>query len=237
MVNGPRQVYIERSGKLELTNVVFPDKVPVSRLDWEDGALLTRVLEERFIAAKDGTVEGQILWDDYFCPTTSGRPTKEYVLWRALPRPRDLIFFANAAISTAVNRRKTGVEEEDILEAERTYSRFAFDAVLVEADATLAGAEAILMEFVGEHHLLTVGEVSDLLTRAGVAQGDHAQVITELVGLSFLGLETKQDEFKYVDDIRDQGRNERLAQRLAAARGTPVQFEVHPAFRPYLEIS
>jgi len=220
-----------------LVNMREPDKVPVSRLNWEDGELLTRVLEERFIAAKDGTVDGQVLWDDYFCPTTSGRPTKEYILWRALPRPRDLIFFANAAISTAVNRRKTGVEESDVLEAEKTYSRFAFDAVLVEAEATLARAETILMEFVGEHHLLTVTQLSDLLTRAGVDVGEHGQVITELVGLSFLGLETRENEFKYVDDVRDHQRNERLAKRLAERRGTPVQYEVHPAFRPYLEIS
>ena len=31
MVNGPRQVYIERSGKLELTNVVFHSSCPIAR--------------------------------------------------------------------------------------------------------------------------------------------------------------------------------------------------------------
>ena len=32
MVNGPRQVYIERSGKLELTNVVFQNDDHVMRI-------------------------------------------------------------------------------------------------------------------------------------------------------------------------------------------------------------
>jgi hypothetical protein len=220
-----------------LVNMREPDKVPVSRLNWADGELLTRVLEERFIAAKDGTVDGHTLWDDYICPTTKGQTTKDYILWRALPRPRDIIFFATAAISTAVNRRKTGVEEADVLEAEKAYSRFAFDAVLVEAEATLAGAETVLMEFVGERYLLTAAELADLLARAGIGERDVSMVISELVGLSFLGVETSDGVFQYVDDVRDQQRNDRLARRLAEQRGTPVQYVVHPAFRPYLEIT
>ena len=86
-----------------------PDKINPQTIQWQDEELLIRVLEERSAANRLGGVrqlEGEALWSEVFCPEVHGLPTRDYFLWRALPRPRDIIFLGNSALATtAINRR------------------------------------------------------------------------------------------------------------------------------------
>ena len=67
-----------------------PDKIKTLQVRWTDPALLARVIEDRYIAAKDGDAEPKDVWN-FFCAEVSGLVTEEYMLWRCLARPRDLI--------------------------------------------------------------------------------------------------------------------------------------------------
>jgi hypothetical protein len=69
-----------------------------------------------------------------------------------------------------------------------------------------------------------------------VAIGEPEGVRDELLDLSFLGVEIKRDEFEFYDDPRRKAITETLAQKLADSNGVR-RYQVHPAFRPYLEIS
>ncbi|HEX6488999.1 MAG TPA: hypothetical protein VF137_09060 [Candidatus Dormibacteraeota bacterium] len=91
-----------------------PDKLPVSRLAWDDPALLGRVIEERYEAAT-GAKDGTDFWRRTSCATVQGIPTRDFALAQILHRPRDLIYLCRAALATAVNRgirgskRRTGL--------------------------------------------------------------------------------------------------------------------------------
>src|SRR5690606_11446875 len=105
------------------------------------------------------------LWIDLFTTEVRGEVTRDYFLWRALHRPRDLIYFANAALTTAINRQHRIIESSDIIFAEQQYSKFAFDALVVESDAETFNLEDLLYEFAGSPATLNDGDLRRLLDR------------------------------------------------------------------------
>lgn len=73
-----------------------PDKISVDTIEWRDEELLIRVLEDRYIANRSGrSADIDSLWVDVFAPEVQSMATRDYLLWRPLPRHRDLIFIAN----------------------------------------------------------------------------------------------------------------------------------------------
>ena len=146
-----------------------PDKIGYSRLEWDDGHILRRVIEERFVAAHDGDISPDELWSRYFCEQVKGIPTHEYILSVILARPRDLIYFTNVAVSTAVNRRHTHVESEDVLRAEKEYSLYALESIVVENTLPEIDLESVLFEFAGANSVLTENEVLQAIKASGVA--------------------------------------------------------------------
>ena len=123
-----------------------PDKINTLQVHWNDEALLARVIEDRYVAAKDGDADPKDVWKFFFCEHVAGMPTERYLLWRCMARPRDLIYICNSAVLHAVNARRSTVEEEDVIAAEKEYSLFAFEALLVESDP-LHGLSDLLFEF------------------------------------------------------------------------------------------
>jgi signal transduction histidine kinase len=213
-----------------------PDKIPFTRLVWDDHEVLLRVVEERYVAARDGEANPEDLWSNYFVPRIGLNSTKDHILKRILPRPRDLVYFCNAAITTAVNRRHERIEADDIVGAEKIYSQFAFEALLVEDEATGMPLETLLYQFAGLTPLVTGADLEDILNAAEVPPGDHVRAIESLRVLSFLGPEVRDGEFAYSDDPREMQLSDVLANRLGARRQSEVRYRIHPAFRPYLEI-
>jgi hypothetical protein len=211
-----------------------PDKIPATRLDWRNPDMLLRVVEERFVAAKGGNAEGSSLWTDYFCPTVDGTPTREWILSRILPRPRDLVLLCNAAIAAAVNAGQGSVRQDDLRAAEGEYSRFAFEAVQVENGISLSALEAVLYEFIGEHASLDESFVLTILARAGIDLSDQALVIGHLRNLWFLGVQLPDGSTSFSDDAAEQSRDDRLA-RKGGEEGR-LRYVVHPAFRHFLGI-
>jgi hypothetical protein len=211
-----------------------PDKLPVVRLNWDEPDLRLQLLEERYVATRNGSALPHELWDRYFCATVRGVDIREYLTWRTLPRPRDILFVANRAIVTAINHRAPRVEERDVLLAEKDYSQFAVEALEVESPTTDCPMIEILFGFLGGPAVLTEEEVRDRLREAGVL-ADHAQrTLDDLRALHFLGVEVREGEFVYVDDTRELVRTRELARVRAGAR--EMRLAIHPAFRPYLDL-
>lgn len=211
-----------------------PDKIRVLAVHWQDDELLVRVLEERYAANKQSKNKSQEggLWEDLFVGEVRGELTREYVLWRTLHRPRDIIYFANAALTTAINRRHRVIEQQDIVFAEEQYSKFAFDALIVESDAEDFNLEEILYEFAGSPATMYEDELRSLLAAALDPEG----LINWLMRTSFLGVEVSPGAFKHVEGGANARRQLKVAKRFAERQGTRVRYRVHPAFRHYLEI-
>lgn len=213
-----------------------PDKIPTSGLQWSEPHLLLRVIEERFLAARPEGSSPDQLWSTFFCPEVRGIETKEYILSRVLPRPRDIVYFCNAAVTSAVNQRRDRVEEDDVFRAEKVYSQFAFEALLVENGITLQEFENILYEFAGAMPVLSMSSVYEILRSAGVDDQKFDDVVSRLRASSFLGIEVKDGVFDYPDAGQEARRSDVLARKLSELRGAEVKLTIHPAYRAYLEI-
>uniref|UniRef100_UPI003F4953ED P-loop ATPase, Sll1717 family n=1 Tax=Paenarthrobacter nicotinovorans TaxID=29320 RepID=UPI003F4953ED len=211
-----------------------PDKIGQLSVHWQDQELLARVLEERYGAAKvkGKKHNGAQLWHDVFVADVKGTPTRDYMLWRTLPRPRDLIYFANAALTTAINRKHESIQEADIVLAESQYSKFAIEALVVESEAEEFDLEEILYEFAGMDSTLSEEELREALS----VVDNPDEVKSWLIKTSFLGIEIADGDFIHVEGDTAARRKLKVAERLSKRSERPVQFRIHPAFRHYLDV-
>ena len=212
-----------------------PDKIGQLSVHWDDQELLARVLEERYGAKSLRTkhkTEGSHLWSDVFTPEVNGTPTRDYLLWRTLPRPRDLIYLANSALTTAINRKHHVIQQADVIFAESEYSKFAIEALIVESEAEDFDLEEILYEFAGFDSTLTEDELAEVLS--GTA--DANKVKFWLIKTSFLGVEIAEGDFIHVEGDASARRKIKLAERLSKRLERQVRYRIHPAFRNYLDV-
>ncbi len=214
-----------------------PDKLPISRIIWDDPRLLLRIIEERYLTARDYKGDADDMWSNYFCSVVRDIPIKDYIIYRILPRPRDIVLFCNSAISAAINRNNTIVGEDDILNAEKTYSQFAFEAILVENSVTRGDLERILYEFVGSTVVVTREEIAQCVAKSQVKHADVDDIIEHLCSLSFLGREIKENEYSYSDNSSIEARDKIAARKLAEAKCRSPRYKIHAAFCPFLEIA
>ncbi|MBH0247697.1 hypothetical protein I3W98_40645, partial [Streptomyces cavourensis] len=121
-----------------------PDKINTKRIDWDQPELLKRVMDERYLSVRPADTSPDELWKKFFCAEVEGTPTLDHILSTILPRPRDLVYFCKAAVQNAANARHSAVDENDIREAEKIYSKFAVDALLVEYGSTIGHLEDVI---------------------------------------------------------------------------------------------
>ncbi len=219
-----------------LTIAREPDKIHYSKLNWDDQEILLRVIEERFVASHGSYVNSEQMWGSYFCPTVKGISTKSYLTGSILSRPRDLLFLVNAAVRTAVNRGHSIVEESDILEAQKQYSQYAIDTIVVENGMEDSKLDDIILQFVGCKPHLSHQELCVFLEKAHVA-GEHvSRAIDHLCSLTFLGVEVRNSEFRFAEDPQEHRKNVALAQRLSEKEGRSIHYMLNRAFWPFLEV-
>lgn len=212
-----------------------PDKLPLSTVRWNDKSTLLSVLEYRFEYKSAGGQPTQRLWDGVFCPHVDGVPVRDYIFNSVLPRPRDVLVLANGAISTAIDRGHERVEPEDFIAARDQYSVYAYDALLVENGVTIPEMKQALLAFLESEPILSLSGVRALLLRDGIPEDRVAPITDKLVTMSFLGVEVRKSEFEYPEVGSEADRTLALATRLNGSNDRRLR--VHPAFRPFLEIS
>lgn len=212
-----------------------PDKIKAAAISWTNKDVLFRVIDERFISSR-GTSPDE-LWDTFICKTVDDVPTRDYLFSRVLPRPRDLLFLVNAAVANAVNVGHQQVQGEDVKNAERSYSRFAFEAALVANSITSDKLEELLYEFAGLPAILTQDDIRSAIAAANISERMLDDVIVHLLALQFIGRETGPDRFSYGSEGPEARVTGVLARKTAEARGGIRRYRIHPAFCPFLEIS
>lgn len=211
-----------------------PDKITTLQVKWDDQELLARLIEDRYVARQGEGARAEDLWTEFFCVEVRGVPVRQYLLWRSLPRPRDLVYLCNACVLTATNHRRSRIEAADILLAEEDYSRFALDALRVEGSPS-EELDDILLQFAGAPAVMPMSEVQNLLTQQSTTISSD-EAFSLLLRANFLGLEVKPGRFEY--PVADQGEKKArvLAARLLSSQGREARVILHPAFRPYLGV-
>lgn len=212
-----------------------PDKLPISTISWRDEETLKSVIESRFIISEAHPGHVSELWETYFCPTVGELPTAEYLTKITLPRPRDVVFFCNAAVGKAIDRGHTRVEATDFTAAEEVYSQYAYEALLVENGVTIPEMEDALLSFIDSTAIATAGIRQEELLRAGLEVDRIEPVLDKLLSMSFFGIETSEGVFAYPEVGSD----------MAAASARAKKYEpdadsrrliIHPAFHTFLGI-
>jgi hypothetical protein len=213
------------------------DKLPVSELSWADSELLLRVIEDRYAASSGGSVDGSELWTKYFAERVHGTATKRWLSRVIIPRPRDLVYLCNAAITNAVNRGHEIVEEVDLVDAAEDYSHFALESIVVEGEVTHAKIEDVLYEFVGSDAYQSESEIRARIDGVRLNSQSTSAILEFLTQVSFLGPQVSAGSYEFLGGLDDQRRLEVLSRKAATRRGrTGRSFMIHPAFWPYLDI-
>ncbi len=213
------------------------DKITCSRIAWNDSEVLLRVLEDRFLASSGALASPSEVWLRYFCASVRGIPTREYLVKCILPRPRDLIYLSKAAIAQAVNRRHTKVEEEDILEAQKRYSQYALDSIVVENNIRVEALEALLYEFVGSVEVVHREDILQAMKVCKISESKLDEVIELLCDLTFLGMEVENNRFELLYNEEDKGKLQVMARKTAEAHDDKIErFRINEPFHAYLEI-
>jgi hypothetical protein len=211
-----------------------PDKITTLQVEWDDQELLARVIEDRYVAQRGGDSKPKDLWPQFFTPTVHDRDTRDFLLWRCLPRPRDMVYLCNACVLNAINRKHPRIEEADVLAAQDEYSRFAFDALLVEG-STSDELDNVLLAFAGAAHTIPLSEARTIIDEA--SNGEDVEVVfSRLLRANFIGLEIGEDDFDFPAAEQSEKRARILAGKLQKASDREPRVTVHPAFRPYLGI-
>ena len=187
------------------------------------------------ISSFETPVDSGVLWEQYFCPTVNGIPTREYITSTILKRPRDIIYFVDKAVTTAINRGHTQIEEKDILVAEQQYSHYVFKRVDLENTLTDISLEDVVFGFAGRSVTLGKNEVVEVLKSEGVSEKKMETVIDFLHDLTFFGIEVKEGDFVFFTTPEEFRKKQKLAEGFALRKGTKQRFQIHKAFRAFLE--
>ena len=211
------------------------DKLPISRIKWNNPQLLMRVINERMLRDAPPGRGSEDIWQEVFPERVVEVSSQEFLLRTVLPRPRDVIHFVKAAVSNAVNRGDRKVCDLDLLLARDQYSDYAFKSILKEDDPSKGKLEEILVEFAGAERLVDRSEIESLMEKAGVRGDDIDFYLDLLCDINFLGIDTRKG-FEYPTDEEQRGMLRNVAHVLASRNGHAEIFEINPAFYQVLQI-
>jgi hypothetical protein len=129
------------------------------------------------------------------------------------------------------------VEEADVLEAERQYSQYALESIIVENGVTVEALERILYEFVGCKSDLRREDVESCIFKANARTPSSDKIVNHLCTLGFLGIEVRENDFRFAEDPQEYKKNIVLARKLSGELRRGMRYRINPAFWAYLEIN
>lgn len=208
------------------------DKLSVERILWEDKEILLRVIEERMQMNQNIDI-----WKKYFCINVDNSDVKSFIVNNILPRPRDIITLVKAALGNAVNHKHTLIEETDLKNSIKIYSKFALETLITEVTPEYPQIRELVYEFVGEDRMVTEIFILEKMENIGIEDSRRQLLISMLCKMSFLGLEIKDNEFLFCYNEDDYNKYYTIAKKIASKKGnTYLRFKIHNAFHEELMI-
>jgi hypothetical protein len=194
-------------------------------LDWNDHELFKQIVGRRMSQSVGGELSFEALWHMFFTPQVRGQASFDYILNHTLMKPREVLKFIRDCVNVGINRRREKVAEEDILQAEKSYSQDALvDLTLDMKDVKPSFADVPYL-FIGADSHLSI-HTAEQMVRDGGFPGEAQQVIELLLWFGFLGIHSQGDErysFEYEHNIK---------QMQAGIKN--YNYCIHPAFRSAL---
>lgn len=197
-------------------------------LDWNDPEIFKEMIRKRIIYSTQMDLAFDILWSHFFETHINGEDSFSYILDRTLLRPREVLRFTRESINTAVSRGHEKVTQDDVLQAEKSFS----DDLLVEITYELRDVSPSYAEvpyaFIGCKTLLSKVDVERLLLDASITADKLENAVDLLLWFGFLGIKNlgEDDErysYSYQHDIR----------KFQGITGN-FTYCIHPGFRKAL---
>ena len=130
----------------------YDDDLPkrsVLRMEWTLANLKHLVAERLASVADQPNDDDDATWSVVFPHMVNGRSAPDYILSRALPRPRDVLDFCQKSIDQAQRNEHSAVTEQDVLDGENAFSEGVFWSVSTEFKGLYPNLEDVLIEFAG----------------------------------------------------------------------------------------
>ncbi|MEW8968781.1 MULTISPECIES: P-loop ATPase, Sll1717 family [Exiguobacterium] len=214
--------------------VIESDKLPGKILDWSNSELLYKVIEKRIEFSTSTITNPEDFWGNYVCSQINGQPLKKYINKLIIPRPRDIIYLFQSALSEALNQEHTFITSEDFVNAEKKYSEYAIKSLLPENGGRIKNLEDILYCFVAEKSILNSDNICELLKE--VTSHPHEDIIEVLCDLTFLGKEVRSNEFEFYSDSKNNKIIDISAKKFSQRNNLAPRYKIHNAFHSYLEV-
>lgn len=198
-------------------------------LDWNDPEVFKEIIRRRMIVSINGEATFGDLWNTFFDSHVHGEESFSYILNRTLRRPREVLRFARESISVAVNRNHDKVAEEDILQAEKTFSEDTLVEISSELKDVNPSYPDALYAFIGAKTILSRLEVETLLRDEGkLPPAEIPNILELLLWFGFLGI------YIYPDEERYSYQFEHNPKKMRSGVSSPETYCIHPAVRKAL---
>ena len=205
-------------------------KETAAMLDWNDAELFKDIIGRRIAQSTRLSTSFEQIWGTFFTPHVKSEDSFQFILNRTLMRPREVLRFVRESISTAINRKHEKVTEQDILDAERSYSADALVDIGLEMKDVKPGYDIVPYAFIGARIILSRTEVEQKLREATIADGEVEQVVDLLLWFGVLGVYVSDDEERYSYQYEHDPKR-----MLAGVKN--YAYCIHPAFRVALGCS
>jgi len=213
------------------------DKIGYKKINWDDQLLLLRIIEERFSSNEIFTPKGSEIWKTFFCPNIGGIETKNFIIQNIIPRPRDIIYVVRTALANAINHKNALIEEEDIIDAQKKYSQYALNSLLVENGISLENFENLLYEFAGMPEIVNENEIYNIMKKCSIPLGEEKNILDLLCDRTFIGREIESNDFRFQYNTDDSKKYEVMSRKTAENSIDKLKrFKINKAFHSYLEI-
>jgi len=197
-------------------------------LDWNDPEIFKEIIRRRIIYSTQMEQPFDVLWPYFFETHINGEESFSYILDRTLLRPREFLRFTRDSINTAVNRGHEKVTQDDILQAEKTYSEDLLVEITYELKDVSPDYADVPYSFIGSNALLSKDEVRQRLVDAKVPEERMENAIELLLWFSFLGIYINEDEERY------SYRFQHNIKKMQGDVSGQFAYCVHPGFRKAL---
>lgn len=199
-------------------------KETAALLDWNDPEVFKQLLARRLSSGLNGDMEFDSLWAQFFPSHVKGEESFQFVLSRTLMRPRELLRFVRECIDVGLNRQRQKLTEQDILQAEQSYSSDALVDVCLEMRDVNAKFADVPYAFIGSTVVLSRADATKRLEDAGVLPEEISYVIEILLWFGVIGIYLDDEEERYSYQYEHNT-------NMLTAGISHYAYCIHPAFR------
>jgi hypothetical protein len=201
------------------------------RIDWTPEELGEVALARARASLEMPTLSADALWTEIFPAEVNGERVPDYLLSRALPRPRDVIQFLNLCRDGAANRRRSQITVQDLIDATQQFSEWKLQDLTREYLVNYPFLPQLFVMFQNTGYVVMRAALANRLAEYGemlrnqfsayanifIPQG----VVDILYGIGFLG-------------VKRGGNVIYTWQNQAGIQPVENEFHIHPCFRPAL---